>query len=93
MTKKIEFTERTPNLINKRADDVCIPVYKGRNGVAQIKGIEVMTTSINAVMLSPMNKQGVTDSCFIEIPFEHLSDVIDAMREAQKSNPSGVVLR
>lgn len=85
MIKKIPFTPRSK--------DKCDPSYKGRNGAATNRGVEVMTTSINAVMLSPMNKQGVTDSCFIEIPFEHLSDVIDAMREAQRSQPSGVVLR
>ncbi len=84
MIKTIKF--------NARTQDQSDPVYKGRNGASKIKGIEVMTTSINAVMLSPMNKTGVTDSCFIEIPFEHLSDVIDAMREAQRSHPSSVSL-
>ena len=85
MIKEIQFTPR--------GEDQCQPAYRGRNGSADNKGIEVMTTSINAVMLSPINSRGVTDACFIEIPFEHLSDVIDAMREAQRSHPSGVVLR
>jgi len=73
---------------SERKDDQAKPFYRGKNGVSPIRGLEVMTTSINAVMLTPMNSRGISDSCIIEIPGEHLLEVIYQLQSAYNSlNP------
>ena len=56
--------------------------YIGRNGVANMHGIELFRSKTGDgenVTISPINRNGATNSCWIEIPAEDIPKLIDAL--------------
>jgi len=73
MTKQIQFS-KTGN-------------YNGRNGYAQMKGIEVMTGTKDGhhVMLAPINSKAVAQSTWMEIHIDDIPALIETLRESIKA--------
>jgi hypothetical protein len=65
--------------------------YKGSNGLGQCKGIEVSRSEypgdkVRGIELTPINLQGVTKSCNIEVPLDAIEGLIALLRSV--GNPS-----
>jgi len=54
---------------------------RGRNGLVKMAGIEVSSASHrDYITLFPVSTRGVSDSAWLEIPKEHLQELIDELQ-------------
>lgn len=61
-------------------------LYKGRNRVSTAKGLEILLTQGGTqFMISPINKQGASEACWIEIPIADIDKVIDALKKTKEA--------
>ena len=61
--------------------------YRGRDGEGTATGIETMLMQIGdekIVSISPLNKKGWTNSCVIQIGFDDVPAVIEALNKLIK---------
>jgi len=57
--------------------------YMGRNGMGKMVGIEVMTGEKN-VYLTPINSRGYSANCELQIPYDSIDEIINALQQAKK---------
>jgi hypothetical protein len=60
--------------------------YRGRNGTFTCTGLD-FTYSGKDIHIRPFSTKGLSFACRIEIPLEHLDDVIRILQEIKAQNP------
>lgn len=56
-------------------------LFLGRNGRWNARGIDICCPSRDIVLLRPITTKGDVGRCEIEIPVEHLMQVVDALTD------------
>lgn len=51
--------------------------YIGRNGQGIMTGLDIIETSDNSIMITPINTKGQSDAAIMEIPLEHIPNLIE----------------
>lgn len=55
--------------------------FTGRNGYFNMKAVEMMDSSTDCIMISPITSKGNSARCDIEIPKENLQEFIDNLKK------------
>jgi hypothetical protein len=59
--------------------------YKGRNGVGRCIGVEVMASTPDLILITPISSKHTSGACWLQVPVSSVKELIALLQEAHET--------